>query len=197
MTSETLGPTPAAAVRQRASEIHALQDISVDLGVAVQAPLVAVPATVGDAAEIHRLIQYWFETTGDVLPRTEGEIYETIRDFVVVRDPGKRRLLAAGALHVEWKDLAEIKSLVVDPGTQGRGLGRIVVDACLSEAVDMGLKTVFALTTTPAFFERLGFRISGVSAFPRKVWNECFRCPKYNACDEIAVTIDLRNRLNT
>ncbi len=196
MTSETIGPSPVATVRQRASEIHALQDITVDRSVPVEAPLFAEKANVGDAPEIHRLIQYWFEATGDVLPRTEGEIYETIRDFVVVRDPGKRRLLAAGALHVEWKDLAEIKSLVVDPGTQGRGLGRIVVDACLSEAVDMGLKTVFALTTTPAFFERLGFRISGVSAFPRKVWNECFRCPKYNACDEIAVTIDLRDRLN-
>ncbi len=196
MTSETIGPTPAATVRQRASEIHALQDITVDRREPVEAPLFTEKANVGDAPEIHRLIQYWFEATGDVLPRTEGEIYETIRDFVVVRDPGKRRLLAAGALHVEWKDLAEIKSLVVDSGTQGRGLGRIVVDACLSEAVDMGLKTVFALTTTPAFFERLGFRISGVSAFPRKVWNECFRCPKYNACDEIAVTIDLRDRLN-
>ena len=199
MTSETLGPTPVAVLRQRPSEVHALQDVNLD------APLRAEKAVVGDAPEIHRLIQYWFEKTGDVLPRTEGEIYETIRDFVVVRDAratngsggsSGQRLLAAGALHVEWRDLAEIKSLVVDPGTQGKGLGRIVVDACLDEAVAMGLKTVFALTTTPAFFERLGFRISGVSAFPRKVWNECFRCPKYNACDEIAVTIDLRDRLD-
>ena len=126
MTSETLGPTPAATVRQRASEVHALQDISADLSPAigaVEAPLFAEAANVGDAPEIHRLIQYWFETTGDVLPRTEGEIYETIRDFVVVRDSGKRRLLAAGALHVEWKDLAEIKSLVVDPGRRVAGLG--------------------------------------------------------------------------
>lgn len=196
MTSEAIVPTPAATVRQRASEVHALEEFSADRNVPVDALLIAEKATVDDAQEIHRLIQYWFETTGDVLPRTEGEIYETIRDFVVVRDPNGTRLLAAGALHVEWRDLAEIKSLVVDPGTQGRGLGRIIVDACLNEAVVMGLKTVFALTTTPAFFERLGFHISGVSAFPRKVWNECFRCPKYNACDEIAVTIDLRDRLN-
>lgn len=198
MTSQAIGPTPAATMRQRASELHALEERtpeSAEGAVTVAQPLVAERALITDAPEIHRLIQYWFDTTGDVLPRTEGEIYETIRDFVVVRDPNGRRLLAAGALHVEWRDLAEIKSLVVDPGTQGKGLGRIVVDACLEEAVDMGLKTVFALTTTPAFFERLGFRISGVSAFPRKVWNECFRCPKYNACDEIAVTIDLRDRL--
>ena len=197
MTSEAIGPTPAATLRQRESEVHALEEISLDRPVPVDSPLRAEQAVVSDAPEIHRLIQYWFEATGDVLPRTEGEIYETIRDFVVVRDPIGDRLLAAGALHVEWRDLAEIKSLVVDPGTQGKGLGRIVVEACLDEAVEMGLKTVFALTTTPAFFERLGFRISGVSAFPRKVWNECFRCPKYNACDEIAVTIDLRDRLNT
>lgn len=152
-------------------------------------------ASVNDAREIQRLISYWAEETGDVLPRTEGEIYETIRDFVVVPADTGGGLLAAGALHVEWRDLAEIKSLVVDPRAQGQGLGRIVVEACLDEAVELGLKTVFALTTTPAFFERLGFRVAGVSAFPRKVWNECFRCPKYDNCDEIAVTIDLRERI--
>ena len=156
-------------------------------------------ASVADAREIQRLIAYWAETTGDVLPRTEGEIYETIRDFVVVPASAEGKpggaLLAAGALHVEWRDLAEIKSLVVDPKAQGRGLGRIVVEACLDEAVELGLKTVFALTTTPAFFERLDFRVAGVSAFPRKVWNECFRCPKYENCDEVAVSIDLRERI--
>ena len=160
---------------------------------------VAQRASVNDAREIQRLISYWAEETGDVLPRTEGEIYETIRDFVVVParpDAGAGSgLLAAGALHVEWRDLAEIKSLVVDPRAQGKGLGRVVVEACLDEAVELGLKTVFALTTTPAFFERLGFRVAGVSAFPRKVWNECFRCPKYDNCDEIAVSIDLRERI--
>ena len=167
------------------------------------APLRAQRASVQDAREIQRLIAYWAEETGDVLPRTEGEIYETIRDFVVVparlddksNNASGGPLLAAGALHVEWRDLAEIKSLVVDPKAQGKGLGRIVVEACLDEAVELGLKTVFALTTTPAFFERLGFRAAGVSAFPRKVWNECFRCPKYENCDEIAVSIDLRQRI--
>lgn len=191
-------PAPVAIIHQRESEVHALAE---GLGPSDEtATLRAVPAALDDAPEIHRLIQYWFEQTGDVLPRTEGEIYETIRDFQVIRDPTRgsaRKLLAAGALHVVWRDLAEIKSLVVDPSTQGKGLGRIVVDACLEDAVGLGLKTVFALTTTPVFFERLGFRVAGVSAFPRKVWNECFRCPKYNACDEIAVSIDLRDRLNT
>ena len=75
MTSEALGPTPAATLRQRASEIHALEDIGVDARAPLETPLAAEKAVVGDASEIHRLIQYWFEATGDVLPRTEGEIY--------------------------------------------------------------------------------------------------------------------------
>ena len=28
-------------------------------------------------------------------------------------------------------------------------------------------------------------------SLPRKVWGECFRCPKFPNCDEIAVIIDL------
>ncbi|MEE9278235.1 MAG: N-acetyltransferase [Dehalococcoidia bacterium] len=153
------------------------------------APQSAERARLSDVPEIHRLIQHWADSTGDVLPRTEGELYETLRDFLVVRDGEK--LLAAGALHLEWKDLAEIKSLVVEPCVQGQGLGRVVVAACLEEARALGLKTVFALTTSPEFFEKLGFRQAAVAAFPRKVWNECFRCPKYTHCDEVAVAIDL------
>ena len=62
---------------------------------------------------------------------------------------------------------------------------------CSRRRAALGLRTVFALTTTPAFFERVGFRQAAVSSFPRKVWNECFRCPKYANCDEVALSIDL------
>ncbi|PZC49930.1 MAG: amino-acid N-acetyltransferase [Chloroflexi bacterium] len=153
-------------------------------------------AHLADVPAIHRLIQYWADETGDVLPRSEGEIYGTLRDFMVLRDvqDGREQIVAAGALHIEWKDLAEVKSLVVDPKQQGRGLGRVVVEALLDEAGRLGLRTVFALTTTPAFFERVGFQQAAVSSFPRKVWNECFRCPKYSNCDEVAVSIDLRDK---
>lgn len=156
-------------------------------------PHIAERARVSDVPGIYRLIQHWADETGAVLPRTEGEIYESLRDFLVVRDG--MRVIAAGALHIEWKDLAEVKSLVVDPDVQAGGLGRSIVEACLDEAVAMEMKTVFALTTSPVFFEKLGFKQAAVASFPRKVWNECFRCPKYDHCDEIAVSIDLRSRL--
>ena len=153
--------------------------------------LLAEKARVDDVGAIRRLIDYWVQTDV-VLPRTEGEIYETLRDFVVVRD--EDRIAAAGALHIEWKDLAEIKSLVVAPEYQGQGLGSLVVEACLDEAVELDMKTVFALTTSPEFFEKCGFTQAAVSSFPLKVWNECLRCPKYARYDEIAVAIDLRSR---
>ena len=156
--------------------------------------LLAEKARVDDVAAIQRLIDHWVKTDV-VLPRTEGEIYESLRDFTVVRDGD--RVAAAGALHIEWKDLAEIKSLVVDPDYQGQGLGSVVVEACLDEAVELGMKTVFALTTSPEFFEKCGFAQAAVSSFPLKVWNECLRCPKYSRCDEIAVAIDLRSRVTT
>ena len=150
-------------------------------------------ARVSDVPGIFRLIQHWAEETGAVLPRTEGEIYESLRDFIVIREGG--RVIAAGALHIEWKDLAEVKSLVVEPGVQISGLGRAIVEACLEEAVALELRTVFALTTIPGFFEKLDFKRAAVASFPRKVWNECFRCAKYENCDEVAFSIDLSDRL--
>ncbi|MGH2599679.1 MAG: hypothetical protein ACRDJ9_09845, partial [Dehalococcoidia bacterium] len=55
----------------------------------------------------------------------------------------------------------------------------------------IGLPRVFALTYKPGFFEKQGFQIADVMQFPRKVWNECYRCPKFPSCNEIAVAIDL------
>ena len=68
----------------------------------------------------------------------------------------------------------------------------MLVLAHLREARELGLRTVFALTYRPAFFERLGFRQADVMTVPRKVWNECYRCPKFPSCNEIAVVIDVQ-----
>src|SRR5205814_5997558 len=88
--------------------------------------------------------------------------------------------------------LAEIKSLAVREDRQLKGIGYRLVSACLSEARRLGLARVFALTYKPGFFVKLDFRVANVMEFPRKVWNECYRCPKFPSCNEIAVAIDLR-----
>ena len=97
-------------------------------------------------------------------------------------------LVGCGALHILWEDLAEVKSLAVREDQQGRGTGASIVRACIDEAREIGLQTVFALTYRPGFFERLGFVQADVMTLPRKVWGECYRCPKFPGCNEIALT---------
>jgi len=154
----------------------------------MQGELRAVKAEIGDAQAIHDLINV-FAQRGDMLPRTMGEVYENLRDFFVVHEDGE--MLGCVALHIVWSDLAEVKSLAVSEAAQSRGMGSLLVSATLQEAGAIGLERVFALTYRPAFFERLGFVQADVMTLPRKVWNECYRCPKFPSCNEIALVREL------
>ena len=151
--------------------------------------LTARKAEIGDAQAIHDLINL-FAQRGDMLPRTMGEVYENLRDFFVVRTP-EDGLVGCVALHIIWSDMAEVKSLAVSEDVQTRGLGSILVNTAVAEARDIGLERVFALTYRPTFFERLGFVQADVMTLPRKVWNECYRCPKFPSCNEIALVKEL------
>jgi len=133
---------------------------------------------------MHKLINY-FADKGEMLPRPLSELYEQIRDYFIVRDG--ERVIACAALHVNWSDLAEIKSVAVAEDIQRKGLGNLLIKACLEDAMTLGIPTVFCLTYKPAFFEKLGFTQLDKMELPQKVWNECFRCPKFPNCDEIAL----------
>jgi amino-acid N-acetyltransferase len=137
---------------------------------------------------MHELINY-FADKGEMLPRPLSEIYENIRDYFVVRQG--ERVIACAALHVMWSDLAEIKSVAVAEGSQRQGIGDRLVTACLDEAKKLGTPTVFCLTYKPAFFERYGFSRLDKMELPHKVWGECYRCPKFPNCDEVALICHL------
>ena len=145
-------------------------------------------ATMADAPRIQELVSS-FAAIGEMLPRPLAEIYEHLRDFFIVRE--RQEVVACAALHIMWEDLAEVRSLAVVENNQDQGVGLLLVNACLEEARRLGLRTVFALTQQPAFFEKAGFHQADMTSLPRKVWGECFRCPKFPNCDEIALTIDL------
>jgi amino-acid N-acetyltransferase len=145
-------------------------------------------ATIQDAPLMHALITV-FADRDEMLHRPLNEIYENLRDFWVARLNGE--LIGCVSLHLLWGDLAEVKSLAVREDRQAKGVGSALVSACLDDARTIGLAKVFALTYKPGFFEKLGFQIADVMAFPRKVWGECYRCPKFLNCAEIAVSIDL------
>jgi amino-acid N-acetyltransferase len=145
-------------------------------------------ARVSDANSLHRLISH-FADKGEVLPRALSEIYEGIRDYFVVRRRG--RVIACAALQVTWVDLAEIRSLAVDEKEQNQKIGSLLVQACLEEAKELGIPRVFCLVRKTAFFKKHGFRLIDKKELPQKVWAECYRCPKFPDCDEVALICHL------
>ncbi len=146
-------------------------------------------ARIRDAATIHQLINY-FADKGEMLPRALSQIYENIRDYFVIRQG--ERVIACAALHVSWEDLAEVKSVAVAEDSQKQGVGAQLVEACLGEAKELGIPTVFCLTYQPAFFEKCGFCLVDKMELPRKVWGECYLCPKFPNCDEVALIYNVK-----
>lgn len=120
-----------------------------------------------------------------MIRRSLGELYESIREFLVVEDAG--RIIGCAALHVFWEDLAELKCLAVSEQAQGRGVGRLLVDRCWQAAQDLQIKTVFTLTYVAEFFEKCGYQRIEKADLPHKIWNECVRCPLFPTCNEIAL----------
>lgn len=145
-------------------------------------------ARISDVREMQKLMLA-YATNGEMLSRSLSELYECVRDFVVIEEGGK--LLGTTALHVVWDGLAEVRSVAVAEGRTRQGIGGQMVEACIAEARAMGIQQLFCLTYKPAFFGKHGFRLVDRSTLPYKVWGDCIRCPKHPDCDENAMVLDL------
>ncbi len=152
-------------------------------------PLAVRKAAMTDVHSLLKLINA-YAADGIMLPRTEFDMSENIRDFTVACSGSQ--IVACGALHFYTPTAAEVRSLAVDPSLKTRGLGRIIMEALEREAADNQLHAIFAFTYVPGFFERLGFSQVERGVLPLKVWKDCVRCPKFQGCDEIAMLKALR-----
>lgn len=141
-------------------------------------------ASLADTEILHELVNK-YAGQGLMLPRPRNMLYENIRDFVVVEND--KSIVGTGALHIMWKDLAEIRALAVREEMFKKGVGRKIVDYCLTEAQELGIPKVFTLTYQPGFFHKMGFVIVDKENMPQKVWKECIDCPKFPNCDEICM----------
>ncbi|OGO45359.1 MAG: GNAT family N-acetyltransferase [Chloroflexi bacterium RBG_16_60_22] len=141
-------------------------------------------AKIADVPQIHKLINEYAKN-GEMLARPLSELYEDIRDFFVIREG--ERVVACAALHVSWSDLAEIRSVAVAGDMKKKGLGALLVEACIKEVAELGIKDIFCFTYQPDFFKRQRFIDIDKMELPRKVWTDCFRCPKFPNCDETAL----------
>jgi amino-acid N-acetyltransferase len=136
-----------------------------------------------------------YAAKGIMLPRTEFELSENIRDFSVAYDGSL--LTGCGALHFYTPGAAEVRSLAVLPALAGQGVGRAIVEGLEAEARDNDLDAIFAFTYAPGFFEKLGFTEVERGELPLKAWKDCLRCPKFQNCDEIAVLKRLKSVVST
>ena len=148
-----------------------------------------VPLTVRKASmqDIHPLLELinGYAAKGVMLPRTEFEMSENIRDFTLVFSG--ETLYGCGALHFYSPTVGEVRSLAVHPDAKSQGIGRVLVQALEEEARQFHLHSIFAFTYVDKFFSKLGFTEVERGELPLKVWKDCLRCPKFQSCDEIAV----------
>ena len=150
----------------------------------VDGPIKPRKAAMPDVTELLRLINA-YAAEGVMLPRTEFEMSENIRDFTVISNSSS--IVACGALHFYSPSTAEIRSLAVEPGWKTRGLGTHLMEALEREAREHHLGSLFAFTYVPGFFRKFGYREVERGELPLKAWKDCLRCPKFQCCDEIAM----------
>jgi amino-acid N-acetyltransferase len=146
-------------------------------------------ARIADVKAIYSLVSYYAERD-EMLFRSMTDIYEKLQNFIVAEENDS--IVGCCSLEIVWSDLAEIKSLAVDPANTNKGIGKELVNTALQNAQNLGVPRVFALTLKPNFFEKLSFSRVEKDSLPMKVWSDCARCPKQQDCDEIAVIKKLR-----
>lgn len=153
------------------------------------ASLVIRPARVADVHGMSALINQ-YASSNVMLARGPQYLYQHIQDYVVATAPsveGQDCVVACGALHVLWEDLAEIRSIAVHKACQGRGLGERLVGVLVERCKGLGIPNVFVFTLVEPFFARCGFKTFQREDLPPIVWVECSKCPKFYRCDEIGM----------
>ena len=145
-------------------------------------------ATEAHVKKIHELLVI-YSKKAIVLARSEEDIRFYLGNFLVAEVGGTVRGCAAARDF--GNGLLEVRSMVVEPEFQGKGIGRAMIEALIA-----GLRVkrkqfrLFALTYQVEFFKALGFQVVDRSLFPEKIWSDCAKCPKNDCCDETAMLIE-------
>jgi amino-acid N-acetyltransferase len=113
-------------------------------------------ARTSDVRGIRRLIEIYGDTRR-VLRKPMVALYEDVQEFWVAERVPDGAIVGCGALHVMWEDLAEIRTVAVDPDCQGLKIGRRIVTELLAVAAELGVRRVFVLTFETGFFGSFGF----------------------------------------
>jgi len=127
-------------------------------------------ARTADVRGIRRLVDTY---TGGrrMLGKATVTLYEDVQEFWVAEGAGGA-VVGCGALHVMWEDLAEIRTVAVDPELRGQKIGHRIVAALLGTARELGVQRVFCLTFETRFFGSFGFAEIDGAPVPPAVYEQ-------------------------
>ncbi|MFI1097852.1 amino-acid N-acetyltransferase [Streptomyces sp. NPDC020917] len=112
---------------------------------------------------------------GILLDKATVTLYEDIQEFWVAERDEDATVVACGALHVMWEDLAEVRTLAVATELHGRGVGHLLLTKLLDTARWLGVRRIFCLTFEVDFFAKHGFVEIGETPVDRDVFGELLR----------------------
>ena len=122
------------------------------------------PARTSDIKAIRAIIDE-YAASRRLLTKETVTLYESVQEFTVAESAGK--IVGCGAVHVLWEDLAEVRSVAVDAGVRGQGVGHSILEVLIKRAAEIGVKRIFCLTFETEFFGRHGFEeIEGTPVSP-------------------------------
>lgn len=145
-------------------------------------------AKVADVPGIYKLIEQYAKS-GELLIRSHASICEDLLSFYVAVEEDE--IVGVGSLYIYDESLSEIRSLAVSEGNKGKGIGKKITKKIVDDAEQLGIGRMISLTYQIEFFSKLGFQIIEKETIPQKVRKDCLGCPKFFACDETAMVINL------
>jgi amino-acid N-acetyltransferase len=131
-------------------------------------------ARTADVRGIRRLVAMYVADKR-LLSKPMVTLYEAVQEFWVAERVGDGAIVGCGALHVLWDDLAEVRTVAVDPLCRGQRIGHRIVDRLLSEARALGVQRVFCLTFETVFFGSFGFMKIDGTPVTHQVYDELLR----------------------
>ncbi|WP_028867766.1 argininosuccinate lyase [Psychromonas arctica] len=149
-------------------------------------------ANVDDIDRIESMVNYWVEK-GENLPRDKSDLAKSIDEFVVTELDGI--VAGCGSVHIYDTGLAEIRSIGIEPGYEGRGQGSAIVELLVKRSEKLAIKRLFALTRMPDFFMKLGFSPESKATMPDKVLKDCAMFVSEHANSEKALELNYKTSM--
>ena len=130
------------------------------------------PARTSDIKAIRQIIDAYV-LARRLLAKETVTLYETVQEFTVAEYEGE--VVACGALHVLWEDLAEIRTVAVLEKMRGKGVGNKIIEAVVERAKALGVSRIFCLTFETEFFGRNSFEVIEGTPVTHDVYEQLLR----------------------